>query len=159
MHEKVPSLQEYYNCWKWVCFNIMHSLCFTELENITLLDDNTDKNTSREFMQKIACPDQINMKHISHSGQIASHGWLDPAPEMGMPQPMNLLTRWTSPLDENYFVICVWFLGNIYSGLLFLFSLYLFQDPNTAKATLCKSSLLQHSTHTIERNVKTGRKS
>lgn len=55
-----------------MCFNKMHSLCFTELENITLLDDNTDENASREFMQKIACPDQINMKHISHSRQIAS---------------------------------------------------------------------------------------
>lgn len=53
-----------------MCFNKQHSLCFTELENITLLDDNTDKNASREFMQKIACPDQINMKHISHSRQI-----------------------------------------------------------------------------------------
>lgn len=42
----------------------MHSLCFTELENTVLLNDKNDEGTSRESMQKIIFPDQINMKQI-----------------------------------------------------------------------------------------------
>lgn len=42
----------------------MHSLCFTERENIVLLNDKNDEGTYKESMQKITFPDQINMKQI-----------------------------------------------------------------------------------------------